>query len=126
MTIGRLPDFIFGRMRDIERETGLELAGTLVTDIPKHRKKITKADLRLLNRLIRQLAEDVRSNPYIAEVGIWRNGSKPADGLSPPFDDKLMKERCKRCLSIAVRVGVSFPGGINLDSDLRRQMKLFQ
>ena len=79
---GRLPDLIFGRRLDIEQETGLVLAGTLVTDIPKG-AKLRKRDQRLIQHLIRVLANEVKDSPDLAETGIWRDGAKPADGVSP-------------------------------------------
>jgi hypothetical protein len=101
---GRLPDFIFGRRADIEREAGFVLAGQLVTDIPVG-SKIRKADRRLIAQLIRQLVKLKRNDPWLHETGLWpRHSSKPPDGLSPPFDDELMRARCRRCIVIAIRV----------------------
>lgn len=118
---GRLPDFIFGRRRDIEEEVGLVLAGTLVTDIPKGSRP-RKRDQRLIQLVISQLVRAVQSDPSIVETGMWRRGTKPPEGLAPPFDDHLMEERCKRCICVTVRVDGGPDEVVKLDSDLLRQM----
>ena len=50
----RLPDYLFGRNPDIEREADLFLAGTLVTDLPKD-SKMRKRDQRWVRRVIDEL-----------------------------------------------------------------------
>ncbi len=118
---GRLPDFIFSRRRDIELECGLTLAGMLVTDIPTGRK-LSKSDGRLVQHIISQLRERVKSAPDLTNAGIWRTGLKPADGLSPPFDDRLLEERCRRCICIMVTSGTE--SVVKVPSDLLRQIMM--
>jgi hypothetical protein len=98
-----LPDFIFGRRRDIEQAYGFVLAGVLVTDIPKGRKP-SEDDSGLISLITRSLVDEARLDPNLQEVGVWRGGVKPADGLSPPFPDALMQARMQRCNVIEVRV----------------------
>jgi hypothetical protein len=117
----RLPDFIFGRAHAIEQKTGVALAGTLVTDIAKT-GRVSKRDQKLIARIIRELAAAAERDPYLTEAGVWRGGTKPADGLAPPLDGKLMRERCQRCICIAVHVDRGREGKIKLDSDLLRQI----
>jgi hypothetical protein len=121
----RLPHFIFGRLPEIEREGGFTLAGMLVTDIPKTKKRPSKRDQMLIKSIIEALTDNVVSDPHMHEAGIWRGGRKPADGASTPFDDELMRKRVQRCIVIAVRIDPSSDTSrIKLDSDLLRQMGL--
>ncbi len=54
--------------------------------------------------IVHRLGETVGAYPDTMEVGIWRDGSKPGDGLAPPFPDEVMEERMRRCIVIEVRI----------------------
>jgi hypothetical protein len=99
-----LPNFIFARLIDIERDLGLVLAGALVTDIPRSRRNPSKRDMRVLAEIIEQLTAKALDDPDMFEAGIWRSGSKPDGGANPPFDNDAVKGRMDRCLCIEVRV----------------------
>jgi len=114
-----LPDFIFVRRRDMELEAGLELAGILVTDIPEG-TQMRKRDRRLIQQIIVHLRDAVKSHPDLADAGIWRGGAKPADGLTPPFDERLLEDRCRRCICIMVTSGDE--AVVKVPSDLMRQI----
>jgi hypothetical protein len=111
---GRLPDFIFERRPDIELE-GYEVAGMLLTDIPKT-KGITEGDRRLICEIIEQLTEGMRNNPDMDSAHIWRKRTKPADALEPPFDQHLLQGRIQSCIAVLVTSGTR----VQVPSDLKR------
>jgi hypothetical protein len=90
----RLPDFIFGRRIDGPGK----LAGLLVTDIPKGQLPANGE----IGLVMSDIWEAFEADPTITQVGLWRGGLKPAEGLSPPFPDVLMKARCEACVCVAV------------------------
>jgi hypothetical protein len=110
----RLPDFIFGRDKTTEEAYGFLLAGKLVTDIPKH-KQPSEDDQQLIAELIQWLAQTAQRDPDLDEAGVWRDGVKPPDGLSPPFPDDAIQARVDRCLVVGVRVDPRNDGFLRLD-----------
>ena len=112
----RLPDFIFGRDRVAEKAGGFTLAGKLVTDIPKTREP-TESETSEITELINTLVQEAKRDPDMHEVGAWRSGAKPPDGLSPPFPDAAMRQRVERCAVIAVRIDPR-DDGLRLDDGL--------
>lgn len=117
---GRLPDFIFSRRRDTELECDFVLAGMLLTDIPKERA-LSGHDNLLIQQIISQLRLSMKDAPELTEAFIWRTENKPADGLSPPFDDRLLEERCCRCHCIMVTSGTG--SVVKVPSELLRNGK---
>lgn len=115
----RLPDFIFLRRRDIEIEANLAMAGMLVTDIPKDRQLLTR-DTQLIQQVTTNIRQLVEREPELGVAGIWRTGTKPADGLAPPFAEHLLEERSRDCMSIMITSGKH--SNVRLPSDLARQI----
>ncbi len=97
-----MPDFIFTRDRDAERDGHLALAGQLVTDIPKWRSR-RRADEELIADVVQQITAKVRSEPELTQCGVWL-GPIPENGLDPPFDAELMAERRRRFIVVAVQL----------------------
>jgi hypothetical protein len=114
----RLPDFIFGRDKFAEEQCGFLLAGRLVTDIPKDTKEPSNEDQKLIGKIIQALLEEVRNDPHLQEVGIWRGGVKPDHRISPPFPDDLMIARMKRCIVVGVRVDPRNDGMMRFDDGM--------
>jgi hypothetical protein len=79
----RLPDFIFGRRKEAEKG-GILLAGMLVTDIPKD-QQIGPDDQVVIQAAIDALVREVRRDPNLAEVGMWREGKSPRMGWAHPL-----------------------------------------
>ena len=98
----RLPDLLFLRRRDIEAECGLELAGHLLTDLPKSSRPSGR-DRELIKRIIKELRELLQDTPGVAEVAIWRT---EGDGirLNAPYDLVLLTGRFRGRLHIAITV----------------------
>ena len=117
--MGRLPDFIFARRRDIELEANLMLAGVLVTRIPKG-IEVSGCDPRKIEQIIAQLWDAMKDQPDMNAAGIWHQGTRPADGLRPPFDARLLEDRCRRCVCLLVALGTELV--INVPSDVMRQI----
>src|SRR5215831_2590333 len=72
------PAFMFGRRRDIELETGLILAGTLVVDLPKN-AKVKRRHERRISEMVQQLVEAARSGQMQGKYVVfgWRDGRRP-------------------------------------------------
>jgi len=67
-------------------------------------EKPSESDQLLIRDIIQRLTDAAKRYPDMQEVGLWRNGVKPADGLAPPFPEAAMLARVKRCAVGTVRV----------------------
>jgi hypothetical protein len=85
-----------------------------VTDIPKH-KQPSEQDQQLITELVQRLTRIAQRDPDLHEAGVWRDGVKPPDGLSPPFPDDAILARVNRCLVVGVRVDPRNDGFLRLD-----------
>jgi hypothetical protein len=63
----------------------------------------------------------VSSKPDLFRVAMWRNGARPADGLSPPFDNRFLEDRARRCNCILINSGTE--SVIKIPSDLMREIE---
>jgi hypothetical protein len=98
-----MPVFAFYRRRDIERETGVILAGKLVVDIPKT-AELKGRHRRFVAGIIRQLTNAANEIPDDTTVFGWPNGCRPPDADATIGDDELMTRWAKTHLVIEVRV----------------------
>jgi hypothetical protein len=126
MTKPVMPVFVFGRRRDIEIETGLILAGSLIVDIPKGTKKPKRRHQRMIGDILQQLIDSARSGrmPDDAMVYGWPGGIRPPNADEIVDNDKLMAAWAKERVSIAVRIDPRNDGLVRLDSDVMRQLGL--
>jgi hypothetical protein len=117
--------FAFFRRRDMERETGLILAGQLIVDIPKGTEKPKRRQMRMIKKIVEQLTAEARSGrmPDDALIYGWPDGRRPADADETVDNDELMASWAKTRIAIAVRVDARNDGMVRIDSDLRRQME---
>ena len=119
------PAFMFGRLRHIEIETGLILAGTLVVDLPKDREPKRKQK-RMINEIVQQLIAAVRAGQMSEhdEVFGWRDGRRPDNADAFVKSEEAQTNWAKDRLTIAVRVDPRDDGMLRIDSNLRKQMGL--
>jgi hypothetical protein len=118
------PVFVFGRRSDIERETGLTLAGQLFVDIPKTRKP-KRRQQQMIREIVQRLTAEARLGrmPEDAMVYGWPGGCKPANAVDTD-NDALMAAWAKDRLVIAVRVDPRNDDHLRVDSDILLQMGL--
>jgi hypothetical protein len=123
--IPEMPLFIFVRRSDIERETGLILAGQLIVDIPKKTKKPKRRQQQMINEIMQQLTDGARSGQLPADTIVygWRGGCRPANAVDVD-NDALMAAWAKERIVIAVRVDPRNDGHVRVDSDMALQMGL--
>src|SRR2546422_11765885 len=120
--IGRImPAFIFVRRRDIEIETGLVLAGSLIVDLPKQTKP-KRRHRRMVAELMQRFIAEAQAGrmPDDAIVYGWPNGQRPADADETIDNDELMTSWAKTRIVIAVRIDPRNDSMIRIDSDLLR------
>jgi hypothetical protein len=118
-----MPIFVFARRADIERESGLLLAGQLVVDIPKT-KKLKRRQQRMITGIVERLAAEVRSGRMPDDVFLvygWRGGCRPANAVDVD-GAALMEAWAKDRIVIAVRVDPRDDGHLRVDSDMALQM----
>jgi hypothetical protein len=109
-----LPDFLFGRDHALEHQGGYVLAGKLVTNIPKSRRKLTPKENRLISQVIRTLVHEVAMEPHLTEAGIWLDGCRPVDGAQPPFDtEQVFRARTDACIVVGVVVDRETAAGMH-------------
>ena len=114
-----MPDFMFGRRRDIEVQPGAELmlAGFLVTRFPKtlvlgeaERKRISTVIDRLIGELLAgRVTED-------ATIAIWENG-KPANSVDLPIPYAVMEQWMAERITMAIRVDPRGSGSMTMVSE---------
>jgi len=121
------PAFMFGRRRDIELESGLLLAGTLVVDLPKD-AKVKRRHERMISEIVQQLVEGARSGQMQENAVVfgWRDGRRPdnADAFVNGYETQTKWAESR--LSIAVRVDPRDDGMMRVDSALLRQMGIIK
>jgi hypothetical protein len=100
-----MPVFVFIRRRDIERETGLILAGTLIVDIPSSRKKLKRREQQMIVEIGQRLIEMAQSGqmPDNAIAYSWPGGCKPANAVDV-HNDALMEAWAKDRIVGEVRI----------------------
>jgi hypothetical protein len=118
------PIFVFTRQRDIERETGVTLAGHLIVDLPGSREP-KRREQRMIREIVQRLSAEARSGemPDDAFLFGWPGGAKPANAADL-HDDALMSAWAKTRLCIVLRVDPRNDGLVRIDSDMRRQAGL--
>jgi hypothetical protein len=119
------PAFMFGRLRHIEIETGLILAGKLVVDLPKD-AKVKRRHQRMISEMVQQLVEAARSG-RMRENEIcfgWRDGRRPDNADAFVKSEEAKANWAKDRLTIALRVDPRDDGILRIDSNLRKQMGL--
>ena len=86
------PLFVFFRRRDTERANGFVLAGRLIVDIPKKKKKAIRRQQHMIIEIVERLSKQARSGemPDDAIVYGWptSEGSRPANAVN--VDDEAM------------------------------------
>jgi hypothetical protein len=120
-----MPVFVFKRRRDIEHEAGLILAGHLIVDVPKSRKKPKQREQQMIVEIVQRLTAQAQSGqmPDDAIVYGWPGGCRPANAVDVD-NDALMASWAKERLVIGVRVDPRNDGYVRLDSDILRQIGL--
>jgi hypothetical protein len=117
------PAFMFGRLRHIEIEAGLILAGTLVVDLPKDREPKRKQK-RMVNDIVQQLIMAARAGQLGDETFGWRDGRRPDNADAFVKSEEAKASWANTHLNIAVRVDPRDDGMLRIDSNLRKQMGL--
>jgi hypothetical protein len=120
------PAFMFGRLRHIEIEAGLILAGTLVVDLPKDREPKRKQK-RMVNEIVQRLTAAVQAGQITedtTEIFGWRDGCRPDNADAFVKSEEAKASWAKDRLTIAVRVDARDDGMLRIDSNLRKQMGL--
>jgi hypothetical protein len=117
------PAFMFGRLRHIELETGLILAGTLVVDLPKDREPNRKQK-RMVNEIVQRLTMAAQAGQLGDKACGWRDGRRPDNADAFVNSDEVQTNWAKDRLTIAVRVDPRDDGMLRIDSNLRKQMGL--
>jgi hypothetical protein len=119
-----MPVFVFGRRSDIERETGLILAGQLIVDIPKT-KKPKRRQQRMIVEIVERLSAAARSGQMPADAMVygWPGGCRPANAVDV-HNNALMAAWAKDRITIAVRIDPRNDGHLRLDSDMLLEMGL--
>jgi len=122
-----MPVFVFMRRHDIERETGLILAGQLIVDIPKSRKKPRRREQQMVAKIVQRLTAAAQSGqmPDDAIVYGWPGRSRPANAVDVD-DDALMASWAKERVVIGVRIDPRNDGYLRIDSDMMLQMDLMK
>jgi hypothetical protein len=111
-SVDGLPNFIFVREKAREAD-GFELAGKLVTDIPKDEEP-SDWDRQLLIEIFEALVEAVRRDPEMDGLRIWRGRVKPSDALEGPLPDAMMLARIRRCHVGGLRLDLRDGGYLKL------------
>ena len=126
------PWFVFGRLRHVELETGLMLAGQLIVDVPSDTP--SENDRAMVRDIIEHLAvmvsEGMMSND--AFLVAWGDKKRTANRRRADIeDDAIMAAWAKRSLTIALRVEARResegpPESLPIDSDLLRQIGMMK
>jgi hypothetical protein len=121
-----MPAFAFARRRDIEIETGLALAGTLVVDTPRT-TKLGPEQKHMIAELVQRLSAAARAGEMSDEFAVaygWRDGLRPDNADAITGNDELMQRWADSRLVIAVRCDAHGDGMLRIDSDTLRQLGL--
>jgi hypothetical protein len=119
-----MPVFVFGRRRDIERETGLILAGQLIVDIPKNTKP-RRRHQRMIADIVQMLIARAGEMPEDAMVVGWPGEHRPANAVDVN-DDALMASWAKDRTVIVLRIDPRNDGYLRIDSDMLLQAGLLK
>ena len=116
-------DFVFERHHDIELE-GYALAGVLIIDFPKSKRRVPDRAQRIATPIIQQLIMMVRAGqlPHDAIVYGWKNGIKPPNADDITENDVVMEAWAEKRVCIGVRA--STDGRFPVDSHMLQQMGL--
>ena len=120
------PAFMFGRLRDIELETGLILTGQLVVDLPKDREPNRKQK-RMVNKIVQRLTAAVQAGQITedtTEIFGWRDGRRPDNADAFVKSEEAKANWANTHLTFAVRVDPRDDGMLRIDSNLRKLMGL--
>jgi hypothetical protein len=117
------PTFVFMRQRDIERETGLSLAGKLIIDLPQSDEDPNRREKQMVRDIVQRLIAEARQMPDNAIVFGWHGGARPANAIDVD-DDALMRAWAETRLTIALRIDPRNDGFMRIDSETRRQAGL--
>jgi hypothetical protein len=117
------PAFMFGRLRDVEIEAGLILAGTLVVDLPKDREPKRKQK-RMVYEIVQRLTMAAQAGQLGDEAFGWRDGRRPDNADAFVKSEEAKANWANSHLTIAVRVDLRDDGMLRIDSNLRKQMGL--
>jgi hypothetical protein len=122
-----MPVFVFMRRRDIERENGFILAGQLIVDIPRSRKKPKRREQQMITEIVQLLSANAQSGqmPDDAVVYGWPGGCRPANAVDVD-NDALMASWAKERIVIVVRIDPRNDGYLRIDSDALLQMGLVE
>src|SRR5262249_45745545 len=77
-----MPAFVLIRERHVEIETGLTLAGKLVTSIPSQ-KKPNRKRMKAINQVIAELLARAEQMADDAIVYCWDRGARPPGAVNP-------------------------------------------
>ena len=79
----------------------------------------TQSESAEIARIIQALMQEVKRDPHLTQVGIWRDpANRPPDGLKPPFPDAAMIARMERCAAVVVRIDPRNDGLMRIDDTL--------
>jgi hypothetical protein len=119
-----MPVFVFARRRDIERETGLILAGQLIVDIPKNTKP-RRRHQRMIADIVQMLIARAGEMPEDAMIVAWPGEHRPANAVDIN-DDALMASWAKDRTVIVLRIDPRNDGYLRIDSDMLLQAGLLK
>jgi hypothetical protein len=115
-----MPDYVFGRRRDIELQSGaqLVLAGFLVTKFPKS-KTLGENDRQRIGTVVDRLVSELLAGNMTegATISMWESGVRPANAVELPIPYEVMEQWMADRTIIAVRVGSNGAGSLTLVSD---------
>ena len=115
-----MPDYVFGRRRDIELQSGsqLVLAGFLVTKFPKS-KILGENDRQRIGTVVDRLMSELLAGKVTedATISMWESGVRPANAVDLPIPYEVMERWMADRTIIAVRVAANGAGSLTLVSD---------
>ena len=116
-----MPVFAFMRRHDIELETGLVLAGTLIVDIPK-KTKLESHHQTMIALIIQHLTEWAKSGhmPHDGTAYAWPSGHRPPNADEITDNDALMASWAKERIIVAVRIDPLDDGMLRVDGDMKK------
>jgi len=116
-------DFVFERHHDLELE-GYALAGVLIIDFPKSKRRVPDRAQRMANPIILHLSKMAQAGqlPHDAIVYGWKNGIKPPNADDITENDVVIKAWADKRVCIGVRA--STDGRFPVDSHMLQQMGL--
>jgi len=121
----RMPDYVFGRRRDIELQSGLMLVGFVVTKFPKSRTP-SDEDRKRVSVVVERMVMELRAGRMTedATISMWEGGVRPANGIEVPIPYEVMERWMASQAIFAIRVASSGAGDITLvhdDAQMRGQ-----